>query len=78
MTSMKTKIACLLICFFLTLENAFSQEDVECSESYLTSDWSLVGPFQDNLYSNIGRVISIWVSPDDPDYILIGTRASGV
>ena len=75
---MKTKIACLLICFFLTLENAFSQEDVECSESYLTSDWSLVGPFQDNLYSNIGRVISIWVSPDDPDYILIGTRASGV
>lgn len=74
---MKTRIfffIAILICIGNTI---YSQDAIICAESSLTSSWTSIGPYEDNT-SNLGRVIAIWVSPDDPDYILIGTRSSGL
>ncbi len=59
-------------------EAAFSQDPITCDDSDLTSDWTSLGPYHDDSYSNLGRVVSVWVSPDDPDYVLAGTRSSGI
>lgn len=72
---MKTGILLLLLMVQLA---CFSQDPVTCEPSDLVSNWNSVGPFYDDSYSNIGRVVSVWVSPDDPDYLLAGTRSSGI
>ena len=56
----------------------FAQDPVTCSTSFLNSDWSSIGPQYDDQFSNLGRVISIWVSPEDPEFILAGTPSSGI
>jgi len=73
------KITLLPLVIFGIISNfIFAQETVTCTESFIPSNWSIVGPLEDNSVSNLGRVISIWVDPNDPDYLLIGTRSSGL
>lgn len=75
---MKT-LSILPVIIFSFISNCISaQEPVTCTESFISSNWSIVGPLEDNSVSNLGRVISIWVDPDNPDYLLIGTRSSGL
>ena len=46
--------------------------------------WKPVGPYQDNVQSqyphntDIGRVMSLWVDPDDTDIILAGSHGGGL
>lgn len=73
---MKTLI---ILIFFLTIlcEETFSQP-VICNLSDFASNWHIIGPLNDYTYNNIGRVTAIWVDEDDNNYILAGTRGSGL
>ncbi|MGB4930810.1 MAG: hypothetical protein WBP43_12610, partial [Chitinophagales bacterium] len=71
-----TSILVLLTSFSIRL--TFGQDPVSCNPSYLPSNWKLIGPVDDYTVSNMGRAISVWVSPNNPQYILLGTRASGL
>ncbi len=75
---MKLKLIALVACLCCVNNRGFAQGSFICETSTLPSDWSLLGPLSDEEYSNIGRVISLWISPHDPDYILAGTRSSGI
>lgn len=63
----------ILCCFPFML----SAQAVTCTGSGLQSDWQNISPYQ-NTTSHQGRVIALWVSPTDPDFILAGTRSSGL
>lgn len=56
--------------------NAQAQEII-CTPSFINSDWSCLGPFDDDS-SNIARVTALFVEPTDNDYIYLGTRGSGL
>ena len=75
---MKLKLIALIACFCSLIYKGFTQSSFSCEASVIPSDWSILGPLSDEEYSNIGRVISLWISPHDPDYMLAGTRSSGI
>lgn len=68
----------IFILFIILCFNLFSQDPITCNESFLDSDWQISGPIEDDSYSNMGRIVSIWVAPTNPNYILVGTRTSGL
>ncbi|MBP9190288.1 MAG: T9SS type A sorting domain-containing protein [Chitinophagales bacterium] len=71
---MKPLYLLTILCCFPFMLNA---QAVTCTGSGLQSDWQNISPYQ-NTTSNQGRVIALWVSPTDPDFILAGTRSSGL
>lgn len=74
---MKFIIALLLSCL-LCYSNLALGQAVVCNPSSLASTWLLLGPKSDLVYNNIGRVTAIWVDSEDNNYILAGTRGSGL
>lgn len=57
--------------------NSISNNSISTANSALISDWFNIGPNKD-LISSIGRVTAIWVNPQSPYNVIIGTRSSGI
>ena len=71
---MKTLCLFLMICIF---GQVYSQT-VNCTTSFIESDWIQIGPFEYPDDNQMGRVTAIWVDPEDNNHILAGTRASSL
>lgn len=68
----------LFILMLLKSTISFCQDPVSCEPSFVASDWTCVGPLEEVNNNNIGRIVAVWVSPFNPDYILVGTRSTGI
>ncbi len=62
----------ILMQLILVSSNLFSQDPVACEPSFVESDWSCLGPIEEDNNNNIGRIVAVWVSDFDADYILVG------
>jgi len=67
----------LLSAGLLFSTGAFAQT-VNCNTVFLESDWNCLGPFEYPADNQMGRVISLWVDPENTEHILAGTRASSL
>ncbi|MFN0275278.1 MAG: hypothetical protein ACKVPJ_06010, partial [Chitinophagales bacterium] len=73
---MKTKFAFL---FFLAVQICkIYTQTFTCTTPFITSDWTCLGPFEYPTDNQMGRVVSLWVNPENTDHILAGTRASSL
>jgi hypothetical protein len=75
---MKTSYQFLLIYLISIVSRSAFSQTVSCSDPFLPSDWIGIGPYEYTEDNQQGRVMSIWVDPENEDEIYIGTRGSGI
>jgi len=68
----------LLLAAGLLFSTGGFAQTVNCNTVFLESDWSCLGPFEYPADNQMGRVISLWVDPENTEHILAGTRASSL
>lgn len=73
---MKVLYILLTILFFSLTLNVLAQE-ISCNVSFIESDWSCLGPFDDEA-SHLSRITGLFVDPTNKNVIYIGTRGSGL
>lgn len=59
------------------LKNFSLSSNFNNNSTKYSSGWKCLGPFKSQSH-NIGRATAVWVKPNNTNYILIGTRASGI